>query len=113
MNITNKNCESKQKINLDNYLTKKKINKYSTEENDIKTCLKKYILIYSKQINIKIFVFFSLHCIRMEQKTLIFGKQCINKNACHKNKRPISIDTVEIKRIALSKRDLYGKKRFI
>ena len=49
----------------------------------------------------------------MEQKTLIFGKQCINKNACHKNKRPISIDTVEIKRIALSKRDLYGKKRFI
>ena len=46
----------------------------------------------------------------MEQKVLVFDKQCINKNAFHKNKRPISIDKVETKRIALSKKDSYGKK---
>ena len=46
----------------------------------------------------------------MEQKALIFGKHCINKNAFHKNKRPISIDKVDIRRIVLSKIDLYGKK---
>ena len=46
----------------------------------------------------------------MEQKALMFDKQCINKNAFHKIKRPISIDKVEIKRILLSKKDSYGKK---
>ena len=46
----------------------------------------------------------------MEQNVLVFDKQCINKNAFHKNKRPISIDKVEIKRIVLSKKDSYGKK---
>ena len=40
----------------------------------------------------------------MEQKVLIFGKQCINKNAYHKNKRLISIDKVDIRRIVLSKK---------
>ena len=38
----------------------------------------------------------------MEQYT---DKQCINENAFHKYKRPISIDKVEIKRIVLSKKD--------
>ena len=46
----------------------------------------------------------------MKQKALIFNKQCINKNAFHGNKRPISIDKVDIKRIVLSKKDFYGKK---
>ena len=41
----------------------------------------------------------------MELKALIFGKQCINKNVFHENKRPTSIDKVEIKRIVLSKKD--------
>ena len=34
----------------------------------------------------------------MEQKVLIFGEQCINENAFHKNKRPISIDKVDLKK---------------
>ena len=43
----------------------------------------------------------------MEQKVLI--KQCINKNTFHKNKRPISIEKVETRKI-VSTKDLYGKK---
>ena len=39
----------------------------------------------------------------MEQKATIFGKDFINKNAFHKNKRPVSIDKVDSKRIVLSK----------
>ena len=46
----------------------------------------------------------------MNQKALIFDEQCINKNSFHKNKRPMSTDKVQTKRIVLSKRDLYGKK---
>ena len=46
----------------------------------------------------------------MEQKVLIFGEKFIIKNTFHKNKRPIIIDKVEIRRIVLSKKDLYGKK---
>ena len=41
----------------------------------------------------------------MEQKVFIF-----DKNAFHKNKRPINIDKVEIRRIELSPKDSYGKK---
>ena len=40
----------------------------------------------------------------MEQKALIFGEDCINKNAFLKNKRPINIDEVDIGRIVLSKK---------
>ena len=47
---------------------------------------------------------------KMEQKALIFGENCIDKNAFHKNKRPISIGKVDIKRIVLSKKDLYHNK---
>ena len=46
----------------------------------------------------------------MEQKALIFDKQCINRNAFHKNKRPINIDKVEIRRIVLSIKDSYSRK---
>ena len=56
------------------------------------------------------FFFFSLRGIKIEQKVLIFDKQCINKNAFHKNKRPVNIDRVEIRRIELFKKDSYGKK---
>ena len=66
-------------------------------------------MIIKQKINIKI-TFFSLHDIKMEQKALIFDRQCINKNAFQKHKRPISIDKVEIRKIVLSKKDSYGKK---
>ena len=46
----------------------------------------------------------------MEQKTLVFGEDCINKNAFHKDKRPINIDEVDIKRIVLSSKHSYGNK---
>ena len=46
----------------------------------------------------------------MEQNALIFGKDCINKNPCHKNKRPINIDEVDIRRIVLSSKHSYGNK---
>ena len=46
----------------------------------------------------------------MEQKVLIFNKLYINKNAFHKNKRPISIEKLNIRRMVLSKKYLYGKK---
>ena len=46
----------------------------------------------------------------MEQKALIFGKQCINKNAFHKNERSISIDKVDNRKIVLSNKDLHSKK---
>ena len=32
----------------------------------------------------------------MEQKVLMFGKECINKNIFHKNGKPINIDKAEI-----------------
>ena len=41
---------------------------------------------------------------------MIFDKQRINKKAFPKNKRPISIDRAETRRIVLPKKDLYGKK---
>ena len=37
----------------------------------------------------------------MEQKGLIFGEDCVNKNALHKNGKPINIDEVDITRIVL------------
>ena len=46
----------------------------------------------------------------MGQKTLIFGEDFINKYAFHKNKIRISIDKVDIERIVLSKKFLYGNK---
>ena len=54
--------------------------------------------------------FFSLHGIIMEQKVLILDKQCVNKNWFYKNKIPISIDKVEIRRIVLSKKDSNSKR---
>ena len=45
----------------------------------------------------------------MEKQLSIFDKQCINKNEFHKNKRTVSIDRIENRWIALTKKDLYGK----
>ena len=44
----------------------------------------------------------------MEQKALTFGDDCINKNAFHKNERPINTDEVDIRRIVLSSKYSYG-----
>ena len=41
MKRTKKDCESKQKLAIENYITKKKIEKESMEGLDIKICLKK------------------------------------------------------------------------
>ena len=58
----------------------------------------------------KIFCLFFFTWYKMEQKALIFGKDCIDKNAFHKNKRPINIDELDIRRIVLSSKDSYGNK---
>ena len=41
MKMTKKDCESKQEIDIENYLTKKKMKKENLEEIDVKICLKK------------------------------------------------------------------------
>ena len=64
-------------------------------------------------MNYRKIISFSLHSTNTEQKALPFGDKCIIKKAFHKDKRPISIDKVEIRRIVLSKKELYHKKRFI
>ena len=46
----------------------------------------------------------------MEQKVLIFDKQCINKNAFHKRMHLIDIDKVDIVEIVIFSKDSYGKK---
>ena len=46
----------------------------------------------------------------MKQKALYFGENGIIKNDFHKNKRPININEVDIKRIVLSNKKSYGNK---
>ena len=41
MKITKKDCEKKQEITIENYLTKENVKKENMEEIDIKICLKK------------------------------------------------------------------------
>ena len=42
---------------------------------------------------------------------MIFGEDCIYKNIVfHKNKRPIKIDEVDVRRIVLSSKHSYGNK---
>ena len=43
-------------------------------------------------------------------KRFDFDKEYTDKDAFHKNKRPISTDKVKTKRIVLSEKDSYGKK---
>ena len=44
------------------------------------------------------------------EKTLTFDKYSTNKNLFHKNKNPITINKVDIKRIVLSNKVSYGKQ---
>ena len=46
--------------------------------------------------------FFSFHGVKMEQEVVDFGQNSIIKRAFRKNKKPININEVHIKRIALS-----------
>ena len=46
----------------------------------------------------------------MEQKDLMFGEDCINKNTFHKNKKPINTDEVDIRGIVLSNKQSCGNK---
>ena len=69
------------------------------EEIDIKICLKN-----------KFFLSFLVAWYKNGAKTLTFDDQCINKNAFYKNKKPSSIDEVEIKTMVLSSIHLYGNK---
>ena len=47
----------------------------------------------------------------MEQETVHFGENSIVKSTFHKNKNPININEVDIKRIALSDK-IYAKDSF-
>ena len=62
----------------------------------------KKIIVKQKNKHKKVFIFFPLHGIKMEQKALHFGKECIIKNLFHEHKQPINIDNVDIKKIGLS-----------
>ena len=46
----------------------------------------------------------------MDQEALHFGENSIMKNAFHKNKKPININEVDIKRITLSNKKSYGNQ---
>ena len=48
----------------------------------------------------------------MEQVAVHFGENSIIKRAFHKNKKPININEVDIKRIASSDKRSYGKDSF-
>ena len=48
----------------------------------------------------------------MEQETIHFGENSIIKSAFHKNKKPININKVDIKRIALSDKKSLSKDSF-
>ena len=48
----------------------------------------------------------------MEQEDIHFGKNSIIKSAFHKNKKPININEVDIKRIALSNKKSLSKDSF-
>ena len=58
----------------------------------------------------KAFIFFSLHGVKMEQKALVFEKQCINKNAFHKHKHLIDINKVGIDNIVISSKFHVAKR---
>ena len=48
----------------------------------------------------------------MEQEAVHFGEDSIIKSAFHKNKKPININEVDIKRIALSDKKSLCKDSF-
>ena len=48
----------------------------------------------------------------MEQEVVHFGENSVIKSAFHKNKRPLNINEVDIKRIKLSDKKSCGKDSF-
>ena len=60
----------------------------------------------------KNFDLFSFHSIKMEQAVLHFGENSIIKSLFHKNKKPINVNKVDIKRIALSDKKSLSKDSF-
>ena len=66
----------------------------------------------AKKLKERILTFFSFHSIKMEQEAVHFGENSIIKSAFHKNKKPININEVDIKRIASSDKRSYGKDSF-
>ena len=118
MKTRKKDYENKQKIIIENYLTNKKnIQRESMEETDFIMCLKKINkdlkntekIIVKQKFSINKFIFF-VNIIKMEQKALVFDKQCINKNVFHEHKHLIDIDKVDVDRIVIFSKDSYGKK---
>ena len=53
---------------------------------------------------------FSLHSLRMKQKSLSFGENYIIKSSFYKDKRPINISEVDIKTKILSDKESNGNK---
>ena len=56
--------------------------------------------------------YFSFHSIKMEQEVAHLGENSIIKSAFHKNKKPININKVDIKRIALSDKKSLSEDSF-
>ena len=48
----------------------------------------------------------------MEQEAIYFGENSVIKSCFHKNKKPININELDIKRIALSDKKAYSKNQF-
>ena len=107
MKIIKKDCRNEQEINIDNYLMKKKTkreygrDRYQNISEEFKQRLKEYQKNHRKAKNPtqksqhKIFFIFFLYSIKMEQKVLIFDKQCIIKNAFYNYKHLIYIDKAD------------------
>ena len=66
----------------------------------------------AKKLKERILTFFSFHSIKMEQEAVHFGENSIIKSAFHKNKKPININEVDVKRIALSDKKSLSKDSF-
>ena len=64
------------------------------------------------QTNIKKFSLF-LSIIRMNAKNINFDDKKISKSNFHRNKELFNIDDIDANKILVSKRESYGKKKFI
>ena len=62
------------------------------------------------QINIKKFYFFSLLYIRMSIKNINFNDKKILKSDFYKNNKINSIDDIDVNKILVAKKELYGTK---
>ena len=53
---------------------------------------------------------FDLHNIRMTEKTISFNNKKINKSNFYRTKKLFKIDDIDVDKILISKKELYGKK---